>query len=233
MRLFIILLRITDLLWQVAACLYLSNVSVSLCPVLRFLFVFASKIPINSSYHMTDSWVIILYLWILNFPLRLNVSTQKLSSPLEHFPMMSHLIGSHRWCQCLLCVYSAPAWEISHQATTWTWAWWVDSTVGAPGPHLRLICLAAENNEDVIRNLAPCVKYGKGSWLSSLNSVPFSLFAANFRPRLYKIPGDSLLRLLKFCCCGKNSSPVSPLLAARRQTTCVKWLMAAMHYEGL
>lgn len=85
---------------------------------------------------------------------------------------MSHLIGSHRWCQCLLCVYSAPAWEISHQATTWTRAWWVDSVVTEPGPHLRLICLAVENNDDVMRNLAPCVKYGKGIWLSSLNSIP-------------------------------------------------------------
>lgn len=85
---------------------------------------------------------------------------------------MSHLIGSHRWCQCLLCVYSAPAWEISHQATTWTQAWWVDSVVPEPGPHLRLICLAVQNNDDVIANLAPCVKYGEGIWLSSQNSFP-------------------------------------------------------------
>lgn len=85
---------------------------------------------------------------------------------------MSHLIGSHIWCQCLLSVYSAPAWEISHQATTWTQAWWVDSIVTEPGPHLRLICLAVENNDDVIGNLVPCVKYGKGIWLSSLNSIP-------------------------------------------------------------
>lgn len=98
--------------------------------------------------------------------------TQKPDSAVEHFPLMSHLIGSHRWCQCLLCVYSAPAWEISHQATTWTQAWWVDSVVTEPGPHLKLICLAVENNDDVIGNLAPCVKYGEGIWLSSLNTIP-------------------------------------------------------------
>lgn len=159
---------------------------------------------------------------------------------------MSHLIGSHRWCQCLLCVYSAPAWEISHQATTWTWAWWVDSAVTEPGPHLRLICLAMENNDDVICNLAPCVKYGEGIWLSSLNSIPKPSSPQNLWLGLYKIPRDSLLGWLKFCYCCKNSSLVSPLLvestllffwtlhvAARWQTTYMKWLMAAMHYEGL
>lgn len=40
-----------------------------------------------------------------------------------------------------------------------------------PGPHLRLICLATENNHDVIRNLGPSVKDGERIWLSSLNSI--------------------------------------------------------------
>ena len=43
-----------------------------------------------------------------------------------------------------------------------------------PGPHLRLICLATENNHYVIRNLGPGVKYGERIWLPSRNSIPQS-----------------------------------------------------------
>lgn len=70
--------------------------------------------------------------------------------------------------------------------------------VAEPGPHLRLICLAVENSDDVTGNLDPCVKYGLGIWLSSLNSIP-------------KPFQNSLLGLLKFCYCGKNSSLLPPL----------------------
>lgn len=155
---------------------------------------------------------------------------------------MSHLIGSHRWCQCLLCVYSTPAREISHQATTWTWAWWVDSTVTEPGPHLRLICLAAENNVDVICNLAPCVKYGEGVWLSSLNSIPkpFSLQIFDSVPTKFpETPSWDhwksviAVRIPVLCPLSLLSFAWVLHVAARWQTTYVQWLMAAMHYEGL
>lgn len=104
------------------------------------------------------------------------------------------LLNISRWCHTWsaptddVSVYSVftPAWEISHQASTWTPAWWVDSAVAKPGPHLRLICLAVDNNDDVICNLAPCVKYGEGIWLSSLNSFLKPLFAAHFWLCLYK-----------------------------------------------
>lgn len=155
--------------------------------------------------------------------LRLNIaSTLKRGTALEHFPLMSPSIGSHRWCQCLLCVYSAPAWEISHQATTWTWAWWVDSAVTEPGPHLRLICLAVENNDDVIRNLAPCVKYGEGDLAFISAFLSQTLFTADFWLGLCKIPRDSLVGLLKFCYCCKNSSRVfacPPLLVRCKHTS--------------
>lgn len=49
--------------------------------------------------------------------------------------------------------------------------WWEDSVVTEPEPHLKLMCLATENNGDVIGNLPPCAKNGKQSWLSSLNSI--------------------------------------------------------------
>lgn len=42
-----------------------------------------------------------------------------------------------------------------------------------PGPHLGLICLATGNNDSIISNLVPGVKYGKHFWLfSPLNSIP-------------------------------------------------------------
>ena len=182
------------------------------------------------------------------FFLKVQIVTLNTTSPpllgtaFEDFPLMSLLIGSHRWCQCLLCVYSAPAWEISHQATTWTRAWWVDCVVAQPGPHLRLICLAVENNDDVICNLAPCVKYGEGIWLSSRNSFPKPFHCNYLTPSLQ----NSLLGFLKFWYRCTNSMLAFPLgaqnrlqfsptlhVAARWQITYVKWLMAAMLYGGL
>ena len=122
--------------------------------------------------------------------------TPKPGTVLKHFPLMSCLIGSHAWCKCLLFVYLAPVWEISHHAITWTWAWWVHSAVSKPGPHLSLICLASENNNDVICNLAPCVKYGEWD-LAFISRIPFpNSFRRNFWLLVsLHIPGDSPLEI--------------------------------------
>lgn len=90
---------------------------------------------------------------------------------------MSLFLSSLRWRRCLLHVYSTPAWEISHKATTWIQM--PGEWIPQPGPPLRLIYLALENNDCIISNLAPCVKYGKRFWLATLNSTPRLCCATN------------------------------------------------------
>lgn len=102
---------------------------------------------------------------------------------------MSHSTGSHAWCQCLHCVYSASSWEISHQATTWTRA----RPSPMPGTHLELICLPAANNEDVIPNLAPCVRYGERglAFICVLCSVPETFQSDSTSTRFPPIPSEN------------------------------------------
>lgn len=102
---------------------------------------------------------------------------------------MSHSTGSHTWCQCLHCVYSASSWEISHQATTWTRA----RPSLMPGTHLELICLPAANNEDVIPNLAPCVRYGERglAFICVLCSVPETFQTDSTSTKFPPIPSEN------------------------------------------
>lgn len=117
-------------------------------------------------------------------------------------------------------------------STTWTRSW------------ARALCLVAENNNDVIGNLAPCVKLGGGgggwnlAFISGFHSQ--SRFTANIWLSSYRIPPWDWWNSVSAAgipawCPILSLSVQSELMftwtlhvAARWQIISVKWLMAAM-----